>query len=147
MTDYVTEARKIMQRYKKAVVDVSDETAITVPELFDLWSPESVKYVSGDRKTYNGRLYKCIKDHTSQANWSPDKVPALWVVIDVEHAGTLEDPIPAASGMEYIKGKYYSESGQIYLMNRDGMAEGDKIVLHYLPSQLVGIYFELVEVT
>ena len=32
----------------------------------------------------------------------------------------------------------------LYLMNRQGMAEGESIVLHYTPSQLVGQYFEVV---
>ena len=47
--------------------------------------------------------------------------------------------------MEYTKGKYYSEDGTIYLMNREGMADGETIVLHFLPSQLVGQYFEVIE--
>ena len=36
------------------------------------------------------------------------------------------------------------ENGTIYLMNRQGMADGESIVLHYTPSQLVGQYFEVV---
>ena len=61
------------------------------------------------------------------------------------HAGTREDPSPAVASMEYVKGKYYIENGVIYLMNRQGMADGESIVLHYTPSQLVGIYFEVVQ--
>ena len=85
-----------------------------------------------------------LQAHTTQADWTPDITPSLWTVIDVEHAGTLDDPIPAVASMEYIKGKYYIENGTIYLMNRQGMADGESIVLHYLPSQLVGQYFEAV---
>ena len=47
--------------------------------------------------------------------------------------------------MEYIKGKYYAENESIYLMNRQGMAEGESVTLYYLPSQLVGIYFEKIK--
>lgn len=64
------------------------------------------------------------------------------VTDDETHAGTKEDPIPAVAGMEYEKGKYYSDGGKLYLMNRQGMNDGDKITLYYLPSQLVGQYFE-----
>jgi chitin-binding protein len=28
--------------------------------------------------TYNGKLYKCIQGHTSEPNWTPTVVPALW---------------------------------------------------------------------
>ena len=93
----------------------------------------------------NGKLYKCIQPHTTQADWRPENTPALWTLIDVTHAGTIDDPIPAVAGMEYIKGKYYAENESIYLMNRQGMADGETITLHYLTSQLVGQYFEVVE--
>lgn len=69
---------------------------------------------------------------------------SLYTCIDEAHAGTLEDPIPAAANMEYIKGRYYIEDGQIYLMNRAGMEDGEGIVLQHLPSALVGHYFEIV---
>mgnify|MGYP002508445930 CR=1 FL=1 len=53
--------------------------------------------------TKTDRLYKCRQAHTTQADWTPDKTPALWAVIDAAHAGTAADPIPAAAGMDYIK--------------------------------------------
>ena len=120
-----------------------DQTALTGMELYPSWK-ENIAVSVGERYQYNGRLYKVAQAHTTQADWTPDSTPALWTVIDVEHAGTLEDPIPAVASMEYIKGKYYIENGTIYLMNRQGMAEGESIVLHYTPSQLVGQYFEVV---
>lgn len=36
--------------------------------------------------------------------------------------------------MEYVKGKYYKEGEVLYLMNRDGMEDGDKVSLTYKPS-------------
>lgn len=60
------------------------------------------------------------------------------------HAGTIEDPIPASRGMEYVKGLYYIENNVIYLMNRQGMQDGESVVLQYMPSELVGQYFEIV---
>lgn len=41
------------------------------------WKPgEAVKV--GDRRYYNGKWYICIQSHTTQADWTPDIVPALW---------------------------------------------------------------------
>lgn len=34
--------------------------------------------VVGDRRYYNGTWYTCIQAHTTQADWTPDIVPALW---------------------------------------------------------------------
>lgn len=60
--------------------------------------------------------------------------------------GSKENPITAYAGMTYYKDKYYKEEENVYLCTRDSDSEpGSGIVLNYLPSQLVGIYFSLVE--
>lgn len=128
---------------------LSDGDAAKVPYMSKKWAVgETVE--PGDRRYYEptGRLYK-VRDgqgHTTQADWTPDKTPALWAVIDVEHAGTVEDPIPAAKGMDYVYGKYYldPEDGKIYLCKRIGEADGGVINLQYLPHELIGQYFKVV---
>lgn len=129
---------------KAARLTADDQTALTGMELYPTWA-EGIAVKEGDRYQYEGKLYECGTAHTTQADWTPDITPALWTVIDVTHSGTIDDPIPASAGMEYTKGLYYIEDGTIYLMNREGMAEGETITLQYLPSQLVGHYFEVVE--
>ena len=49
--------------------------------------------------------------------------------------------------MEYTYGLYYRdpEDGQRYLCQRTGESEGGKVVLQYLPHELVGQYFTLAE--
>lgn len=128
---------------RAARLTVDDETALTGKELYPVWA-ENISVSINDRYQYNNKLYKCVQAHTTQADWTPDVTPALWTVIDVTHAGTIEDPIPASRGMEYVKGLYYIENNVIYLMNRQGMQDGESIVLQYMPSELVGQYFEIV---
>lgn len=143
----VTYARAVKLRpiIEQAAVSLSDGEAASVPELITAWA-YPVAYAEGDRRSYGGKVYKCRQGHTSQADWTPDKTPALWAVIDAEHAGTQADPIPAARGMEYEYGKYYldSEDGKTYLCERTGEQAGGKIVLQYLPHELVGNYFKAV---
>lgn len=143
----VTYARAVALRpiIEQAAVSLSDGEAATVPELITAWA-YPVAYAEGDRRSYDGKVYKCRQGHTSQADWTPDKTPALWAVIDAEHTGTQDDPIPASRGMEYEYGKYYldSEDGKTYLCERTGEAAGGKIVLQYLPHELVGNYFKAV---
>ena len=45
--------------------------------------------------------------------------------------------------MEYEYGLYYfdPEDGKTYLCERIGEAEGGKIILQYLPHELIGNYF------
>ena len=66
----------------------------------------------------------------------------LRVVINTSSPGTIDDPIPAARGMEYEYGKYYldPEDGKTYLCKRG--EETGSIVLYYLPHELIGQYFE-----
>ena len=143
----VTYARAVELRpiIEQAAVSLSDGEAASVPELITAWA-YPVAYAEGDRRRYGGKVYKCRQGHTSQADRTPDKTPALWAVIDAEHAGTQADPIPAARGMEYEYGKYYldGEDGKTYLCERTGEQAGGKITLQYLPHELIGNYFKAV---
>lgn len=140
----VTYARAVELRpiIEQAAVSLSDGEAASVPELITAWA-YPVDYAEGDRRSYGGKVHKCRQAHTSQADWTPDKTPALWAVIDAEHAGTQDDPIPAARGMEYTYGLYYKdpEDTKLYLCERIGEQSGNKIILQYLPHELVGQYF------
>lgn len=134
---------ELVEFSRKARLTADDETALTGIALYPVWSI-GISVSVNDRYQYSDKLYKCVQAHTTQADWTPDKTPALWSVIDVTHAGTIEDPIPASRGMEYVKGLYYIENNVIYLMNRQGMQDGESVVLQYMPSELVGQYFEIV---
>lgn len=138
-------AARLRPVIEAAAVSLPDGEAATAVELFPAWA-YPVSYAVGDRRSDGGKLYKCQQAHTSQADWPPHLTPALWVVVDVTHAGTQDDPIPASRGMEYEYGKYYldSEDGKTYKCERTGEAAGGKIVLQYLPHELVGQYFTVV---
>ena len=119
--------------------ELTDQEALQVKNLHKEWKVgESVEV--GDCRQYGDLLYKCRQAHTTQADRTPDKTPALWEVIDEEHAGTQEDPIPYSTGMQLYNGKYYTEDGKLYLCNRDtGQAVYNKL------AKLVGLYVEAVE--
>lgn len=147
--------KELVAAMKAMRTTANDQTAVKAMELYPLFADIAGTYQhKGFRCRYEVggqmNLYKLSCDDTTEQgtliveNWNPADAPSIWTAIDIEHEGTLEDPIPAVAGMEYIKGKYYIEDGTIYLMNRQGMADGESVVLHYLPSQLVGQYFEAV---
>ena len=138
-------AARLRPMIEAAATSLPDSDAATAVELFPKWV-YPVSYIEGNRVSDGGKLYKCQQAHTSQGGWKPSTTPALWVVIDVAHAGTQDDPIPASRGMEYEYGKYYldSEDGKTYKCERIGEAAGGKIVLQYLPHELVGQYFTAV---
>ena len=49
------------------------EPAPSAPE----WTP-GTKYNPGDLVAYDGQVYRVVQEHTSQADWRPDGVPALY---------------------------------------------------------------------
>ena len=140
-TDVVEQAQAIRNSMDKVTENLTDADAVAVADLF-LPLAAGVDYAVGDRRRFSDALYKCAQAHTSQTGWEPPNVPALWVVIDAGHAGTIDNPIPAARGMEYEYSKYYldPEDGKTYLCKR--VEETGSIVLYYLPHELIGQYFE-----
>lgn len=138
-----TELQTVMRMSRMQAQALPDAQALTVPELYPAWAAGTAYEAQYIVSRPNGHLYRCQQAHTSQEGWEPENTPALWVVIAAGQAGTGEDPIPAARGMEYEYGKYYRdpEDGKTHLCQRTGEAEGGKVVLQYLPHELIGHYF------
>ena len=62
-------------------------------------------------------LYEVIQDGILQENWIPGTYDtySIYKVVDIEHEGTQEDPIPYRQGMAFEQGKYYIQYGITYL--------------------------------
>ena len=150
MSDLLELARQTRQFIEKAAQSLSDADGLKAKALYPRWEAlvkkGSVTAEAGYRFTYGGDLYKCVNANpTFQPDWVPGVgTAAPYVRIDEANAGTLADPIPAARSMEYTYGLYYSdpEDGKVYLCTRTGEADGGTITLHYLPHELVGLYFQ-----
>lgn len=154
--EVVTMARaaELRPMIEQAAKSFTDADAAKSPELVARWADHIGEVVApGDRMSdvdNDGILhvYRVNDDHghTTQADWPPHNTPAMWTIIDLEHAGTQDDPIPAARGMEYTYGLYYKDPDdtKLYLCERIGEAAGGKIILQYLPHELVGNYFTAV---
>ena len=149
MSDLLTLARSLRPYIEQAAQSLPDADGLKAKALYPRWEKlvqlGSVTAESGYRFTHNGDLYKCVNANpTFQLDWVPGNgTAALYVRVDEAHAGTLADPIPAARSMEYVYGRYYSdpEDGNVYLCTRTGEADGGTITLHYMPHELVGLYF------
>lgn len=100
--------RKLIEQL---AVTLADETALTGVELFPMWAIGRA-YAVGDRVQHGGTLYKCVQAHTSQAGWTPDATPALWVVVSIDEYPEWVQPTGAHdaynTGDKVIyNGKYY----------------------------------------
>lgn len=119
----------------------NDQKALKIKYLYKEWEKQIGRnLIVGEYIQHNDNLYRVLQDHIAQEDWIPGVgTESLYVVIDKEHEGTIEDPIPAKTNMEYFNGKYYIEEEILYLCIRDS-----GIALQHLPSVLVGNYFEIV---
>lgn len=61
---------------------LSDADSMECMDIYPKWSPKAVSYKKGNRRRHGEKLYKCLQDHVSQADWAPDVAHSLWVRID-----------------------------------------------------------------
>ena len=139
--DILQQAHAIRASMDAAAVVLTDKQAAKSPRLYPTWTA-GLAVKAGDRLYYpsTDRLYKVLSDHTTQADWTPDAVPALYTVIDVAHSGTQDDPIPYDGNMALTAGLYYAQGGVTYLCNR---STGQPV--YNALSELVGLYVEIAE--
>lgn len=135
LTEY--EVSRLLITAQINTLTVDDQTALRMLEFYPEWAA-GTEYTAGYKVRYNGKLYKVITAHTSQADWAPDAAVTLFARIDEEHDGSKYDPIPYDGSMELTAGLYYTEGGVLYLCTRDTGAP----VYHPL-SELAGIYVEV----
>ena len=135
-----TQAKRFREMITRAAAKLTNAEALTSISLFEPWSDEK-DYSIGDRVRDGGKLYRCYNAISASPTWLPSATPAHWERVTVDEDGTIDNPITAAAGMRYFKDKYYLDGGKIYRCTRDD-SNGQGTILQYLPSQLVGIYFE-----
>ena len=70
--------------------------------------------------THDGVLYEVLQEHIFAAEWVPGNgTESLYMVVQKEHSGTIDDPIPWAHNMELVSGRYYIGKEVLYLCIRD----------------------------
>lgn len=114
----MTKAEAIMFRRKieQASAWTDDADALEMVELFPKWAfPKA--YIAGERVQHNGVLYKCVQEHTSQENWTPDATPALWVRVSVEEFPEWIQPQGSADA--YMSGDKTTHNGKRWTSDID----------------------------
>lgn len=101
---------------KKATDCLTDEQAETVQELYPYWNTD-VAYTVGERVQYDGLLYRCVQAHTSQADWTPQAVPALWVRTSTEEWPEWIQPTGAHDA--YAKGDKVTHNEKHWISDID----------------------------
>ena len=124
--------------------DITDEEALKRPLLVYSWDTYMGKSLAaGQVVSHDGKLWRVRQDVAAVLDNQPPSLAtaALYEVIEVEPAGTQDDPIQYTPPMEIFNGKYYTQGGVLYKCTRDS----GQALTHDLAA-LVGLYVEVVPV-
>ena len=122
--------------------DITDEEALKRPLLVYSWDTYVGKSLAkGQVVSHDDKLWRVRQDVAAVLDNQPPSLAtaALYEVIEVEPAGTQNDPIPYTPPMEIFNGKYYTQGGVLYKCTRDS----GQALSHDL-SALVGHYVEVI---
>ncbi len=98
---------------------IDDATAAEHADLFAEWT-YPINYKAGNIRRYNGKLYKCVKDHNSQEDWTPEAVASLWAITSdpAEEWPAWSQPIGAHDA--YAAGAKVSHKDKHWTSDQDG---------------------------
>ena len=111
------EAIRLRRMIEQASAWTDDADALELVQLFPRWRyPQN--YIVGERVQHDRTLYKCAQAHVSQADWTPDATPALWVRVSVEEFPDWVQPQGSADA--YNRGDKVTYNGKHYVSLIDG---------------------------
>ena len=113
---YTERARALRPYIEKASVSLPDEDALQAVELFPQWVTGRA-YAVDERLQYKNVLYRVVQAHTSQADWTPDITPALFVVVSLDEWPEFVQPTGAHDA--YKKGDKITFNGKHYVSRID----------------------------
>lgn len=116
--DLTAEMEAVKRMFSTQTEELSDEDALEVAALFPTWASKIGAEVKvGERLWYNGKLYKVIQAHTTQADWTPDVTPALYTEVSVVEWPEIPENIPSTA--PWMKGDKGTWKGQHYICQID----------------------------
>ena len=107
----------------RAVMDtagemLTDEQAAAVPTLYRAWEP-GTEYAVGERRLYNGILYRCLQSHFAQEAWNPADAPSLWAKVLTGDTGEILPWEQPDSTNPYMTGDKVTHNGRTWVSDID----------------------------
>lgn len=99
---------------------LTDEESLQIIDWFPVWKA-NMELKTGEKISYNGKLYEILQDHTSQDGWKPSiNTASLFKEVAINNTfGTKDNPIEYNNNMALESGKYYIQNNIKYLCTRD----------------------------
>ena len=113
---YMKEAEEIRKAIDTFAANQTDEVLIDNKAAFPFWRA-GINAEKDKIYRYGDDIYKCIQVHTTQEDWTPDKVPALFVKISLEEYPEWVQPTGAHDA--YMKGAKVSHNSKHWISDVD----------------------------
>lgn len=120
---------QMAEQFRRAVqmfaANLTDDEATEVSYVYDEWQADR-NYKIGDFLRYgmnevgDPQLYKVAQAHTSQADWTPDNTPALYVAIGLDDSGYPVWSRPTGAHDAYNTGDIVNYNGVLKRSLIDG---------------------------
>lgn len=132
MNKYMQEAKEIRKAIDTFAENQTDETLLDNKTAFELWR-SGIAAEKDKIYRFGDDLYRCIQPHTTQDDWTPDKVPALFVKISLEEYPQWVQPTGAHDA--YNKGDKVSDEEKHWISEIDGNV--------WKPGTVAGVWREI----
>ena len=98
---------------------LTDTDALEAVELFPAWF-SGMEYTADTRIRFSGQLYRCLQNHTSQDNWTPEAAPSLWAKVLIPDPDVIPEWEQPDSTNPYKTGDKVKHNGKTWISIIDG---------------------------
>lgn len=125
MVDIKVLAEQFLRAMQMLTSTLTEEQALEIPGIYPEWTATTA-YNTGDIISYgtnplgDPQLYKVVSAHTSQADWTPDKTPALYDPFGLNAEGYPLWAQPTGAHDAYNTGDIVDYNGTLYKSVIDG---------------------------
>lgn len=125
MRNRLQAAAQLRRAIQLFAASLGEDAALEIASVYPAWAPDRT-YAMGEYLTYgvnsvgDPQLYKVAQAHTSQADWLPDKLSALYTPIGLTDAGYPVWSPPTGAHDAYNAGNVVDYNGTLYRCTVDG---------------------------
>lgn len=103
---------------KQVLNEATTASALEAKELFPLWVV-GIQVQEGERYQYNNDLYQVVTPHTTQIDWTPDKVPALFKLVSIDEFPEWKQPLGASDAYQKDDKVTYDNQHWVSIVNNN----------------------------
>lgn len=108
-----SEVTRLLIAQQINTLEVDDQTALRMVEFYPEWAAGQA-YTAGYKVQHGGVLYRCLQDHTSQDDWTPDVSPSLFTKVLIPDENIIPEWEQPDSTNPYSKGDKVTHNGKTW---------------------------------